>query len=480
MLFNSLEFLLFFPIVFILYWFVFNKSLKFQNVLLLAASYFFYAWWDWRFLFLLLFSTIIDYSFGILIHKHTGRKKSLFLWLAVANNLLFLGFFKYYNFFVESATSLLHHAGFQVHPYFLNIALPIGISFYTFHGMSYVFDIYREKAKPVINFVNYALFVCFFPLLVAGPIERATHLLPQVQVKRFFKYPQAVAGLRLILWGFFKKSVIADSSASLVNTIFNGHQGMTGFALIAGVVFFAFQIYGDFSGYSDIAIGTAKLLGFELIINFNFPFYSKSVSEFWRRWHISLYSWFMDYVYTPMTIALRDWGKPAVFFSMICTFMLSGLWHGAAGKFIFFGFLQGMAISYEILTAKGRKKLMKKTPPWLYNFFARLLTFTFLLLTFVLFRAATAREAFRYIGEMFTHPFYRHSDINLFIQYAFLPLLFLFLLMVEWINRESNSIVPFFGKMRNKFVRYSFYLTVFVIIVLLGTFEKTAFIYFKF
>jgi alginate O-acetyltransferase complex protein AlgI len=480
MLFNSLEFFIFFPVVFVLYWFLFNKNLKVQNIFLLVCSYFFYGWWDWRFLFLLLFSTLIDYGFGLLIYNNKGKKQSLYLWLSVANNLVFLGFFKYYNFFAESTASLLHHMGVTIHPYLLNIALPIGISFYTFHGMSYVFDIYRQKTTPTKNFVDYAVFVCFFPLLVAGPIERATHLLPQVQVKRFFNLGQAISGLRLILWGFFKKTVIADSSAPLVNTIFESHHTMSGFALLTGAVFFAFQIYGDFSGYSDIAIGTAKLLGFELIINFNFPYYCKSVSDFWRRWHISLYSWFMDYLFTPLSTWLRDWGKTAIYFSMIVTFMLSGLWHGAAWKFILFGLLQGLAISYEIYTQKGRKKLAKKMHPLLFNFFARGMTLTFLLLTFILFRASTARVAGQYIREMFTNPFYKRSDNGLLIQYSFLPFIFILLYVIEWINKDANNIAPFFGKIQHAFTRYSFYLLIFVLIIVLGTFEKTAFIYFQF
>lgn len=480
MLFNSLEFLIFFPVVFVLYWFAFNKNLKAQNIFLLVCSYFFYGWWDWRFLFLLLFSTLIDYSFGLLIFNNTGRKKTWYLWLSIANNLIFLGFFKYYNFFAVSTASLLYHLGVHIHPRLLSIALPIGISFYTFHGMSYVFDIYREKTKPTKNFVDYAVFVCFFPLLVAGPIERATHLLPQVQVKRFFNLNQAVAGLRLILWGFFKKCVIADSSAPLVNNIFDNHQNMSGLALFTGAIFFAFQIYGDFSGYSDIAIGTAKLLGFELIINFNFPYYCKSVSDFWRRWHISLYSWFMDYLFTPLSTSLRDWGKAAIYFSMIVTFMLSGLWHGAAWKFILFGILQGAAISYEIYTQKSRKKLAKEMPPWLFSFFARGMTLTFLLLTFILFRAADARTAGHYIVEMFTNPVYKRSDNGLLLPYSFLPLLFIALWLIEWINRESNNIAPFFEKIRGAMARYSVYLVIFVLIIVLGTFEKTAFIYFQF
>ncbi|MCA9346932.1 MBOAT family protein, partial [Candidatus Saccharibacteria bacterium] len=288
MLFNSFEFLLFLPIVFCLYWFVFNKSLRWQNILILAASYFFYGWWSKKFLALLALSTLLDYSYGFWVASPNKKKAKLFLWLSIINNLGILGVFKYYNFFATQVQTAFESIGIHTNPTLLHVALPIGISFYTFHGMSYVFDIYRGHQKPVSNFIDYAVFVSFFPLLVAGPIERANHLLPQVQKKRTFRYVQSVEGLRLILWGMFKKVVIADSLAVTVDSIFNNYQEVNGITLIFGAIAFSFQIYCDFSGYSDIALGTAKIFGFELLSNFKFPYFSRDIAEFWRRWHVSL------------------------------------------------------------------------------------------------------------------------------------------------------------------------------------------------
>jgi len=273
MLFNSFEFLLYLPIVFILYWFVFNNKLSWQNGLVLIASYFFYGWWSWKFMGLLMLSTALDYAYGFWVASPNRKKAKLFLWLSIVNNLGILGVFKYYNFFAVQFQSGFELLGLHTHPVLLQIALPIGISFYTFHGMSYVFDIYRGNQKPVRNFVDYAVFVSFFPLLVAGPIERASHLLPQVQKPRFFNYTQAVEGCRLMIWGFFKKVVIADSLAPIVNDIFANYQNLDSSTLVLGMVYFSFQIYGDFSGYSDIALGTAKLFGFELLSNFKFPYF---------------------------------------------------------------------------------------------------------------------------------------------------------------------------------------------------------------
>jgi alginate O-acetyltransferase complex protein AlgI len=300
MLFTSLEFLIFLPLVFILYWFVFNRSIKYQNAFLLLSSYVFYGWWNWRFLGLLLLSTLIDYSFGFWVAKETGRRRKLFLWMSILNNLLVLGIFKYYNFFVLSAQTFLDHIGLHTNPYLINIILPVGISFYTFHGMSYVLDIYRGHFKPVRSFIDYSVFVSFFPLLVAGPIERATHLLPQVQQPRVFNHQQGVQGLRLILWGLFKKMVIANSLSPIVDDIFTNFHNYPGSILLLGAVYFSFQIYCDFSGYTDIALGAAKLFGFELLTNFKFPYFSRDIAEFWRRWHVSLSSWFRDYIYIPL------------------------------------------------------------------------------------------------------------------------------------------------------------------------------------
>ena len=301
MLFNSLSFALFLSVVFVVYWYLTNNNLRLQNILLLAASYFFYSCWDWRFLFLLIFSTLLDYFTGIKM-QDAGSKISRknWFWLSIIVNLGFLGVFKYYNFFADTFAEVMSHAGIEVNPFTIQVILPVGISFYTFHGLSYVIDIYKRKIIPEYNFVDYAVFVSFFPLLVAGPIERATHLLPQIKKPRVFDYAKAIDGLRQILWGLFKKVVIADNCAVIANRIFDLSDDLSGSTLLVGALFFTFQIYCDFSGYSDIALGTARLFGIELLRNFAFPYFSRDIAEFWRRWHISLSSWFKDYLYIPL------------------------------------------------------------------------------------------------------------------------------------------------------------------------------------
>ena len=301
MLFNTLDFAVFLPIVFLLYWFVTNRNLKLQNFLIVVASYVFYGWWDWRFLSLIVFSTLVDYSIGIALSKEDNEtKRKAFLWTSVLVNLGFLGFFKYYNFFVESFVDAFSFFGSEISPNTLNIILPVGISFYTFQTLSYTIDVYKRNLEATKDLVAFSAFVSFFPQLVAGPIERATNLLPQFYKKRSFDYFKAVDGLRQILWGLFKKVVIADNCAEYANVIFNNHQDYSGSTLVVGAIFFAFQIYGDFSGYSDIAIGTSRLFGFDLKQNFAFPYFSRDIAEFWRRWHISLSTWFRDYLYIPL------------------------------------------------------------------------------------------------------------------------------------------------------------------------------------
>lgn len=301
MLFNSLSFAIFLPTVFVLYWFVTNKNLSFQNLLLLLSSYFFYACWDWRFMFLLMFSTILDYFTGLKMQYATNQTQRRFWFcLSIIINLSFLGIFKYFNFFSVSFANSMAYLGWQVSPFIIKVVLPVGISFYTFHGLSYVIDIYKQRISAEKNFVDYAVFVSFFPLLVAGPIERATHLLPQIKKERKFEYLKTVDGLRQILWGLFKKIVIADQCAIFANQAFNYSNSMNGSTLMLGAIFFTFQIYGDFSGYSDIALGTARLFGINLLRNFSYPYFSRDIAEFWRRWHISLSSWFKDYLYFPL------------------------------------------------------------------------------------------------------------------------------------------------------------------------------------
>jgi D-alanyl-lipoteichoic acid acyltransferase DltB (MBOAT superfamily) len=403
MLFNSFEFLLFLPIMFILYWFVFNKKLSWQNGLVLVASYFFYGWWSWKFMGLLMLSTALDYAYGFWVASSNRKKAKFFLWLSIINNLGILGVFKYYNFFAVQFQKGFDLLGLHTNPVLLQVALPIGISFYTFHGMSYVFDIYRGNQKPVSKFVDYAVFVSFFPLLVAGPIERASHLLPQVQKSRSFNYNQAVEGCRLILWGMFKKVVIADSLAGIVDDIFQNYQDHNGVTLIVGAIAFSFQIYGDFSGYSDIALGTAKLFGFELLSNFKFPYFSRDVAEFWRRWHISLSSWFRDYLYIPLGGSKN--GKYKAIRNTFIIFLVSGFWHGASWNFIAWGFIHACGFLPLLLLNRNRKHVtdvvaQDRKHPNLKELWQMSTTFVFVTFAWIFFRADGMSMALGYIKNI--------------------------------------------------------------------------------
>ena len=403
MLFNSFEFLIFLPIVFVLYWFVFNKKLNWQNGLVLIASYFFYGWWSWKFMGLLMLSTALDYAYGFWVASPNRKKAKLFLWLSIINNLGILAVFKYYNFFALQIQSGLELLGLHTNPILLELALPIGISFYTFHGMSYVFDIYRGQQKPVKNFIDYAVFVSFFPLLVAGPIERANHLLPQVQKSRSFNYTQAVEGCRLILWGLFKKVVIADSLAEIVDEIFQNYDTHNATTLIVGAIAFSFQIYGDFSGYSDIALGTAKLFGFELLSNFKFPYFSRDIAEFWRRWHISLSSWFRDYLYIPLGGSKN--GKLKAVRNTFIIFLVSGFWHGASWNFIVWGFLHACGFLPLLLLNRNRKHLtdvvaQDRLFPNLKELWQMATTFVFVSFAWIFFRAESMPIAVSYINQI--------------------------------------------------------------------------------
>ena len=356
MFFNSLQFAYFLPIVFLLYWFMPNKSKTSQNYILIIASYYFYSCWDWRFLFLLLFSTLLVYFAALKIENSvSATSRKIWLWLTVIINLSFLGIFKYYDFFVSSFTDLINGFGFYLNPYLLKLILPVGISFYTFHGLSYIIDIYFKRIKAEHDFVDYSLFVSYFPLLVAGPIERATHLLPQLKVKREFNFEKAKEGIYQIIWGLVKKVVIADTCANYANEIFNHYNSMNSLSLILGTVYFAFQIYGDFSGYSDIALGTSKLFGIDLLKNFNYPYFSRDIAEFWRRWHISLTTWFRDYLYIPL-----GGSKGSKWFKVRNTFIIflvSGFWHGASWTFIAWGFINALYFIPLLVLNRNRNNI---------------------------------------------------------------------------------------------------------------------------
>ena len=436
MLFNSLEFLIFLPTIFCLYWFVFKKSLRVQNLLLLISSYIFYSWWDWRFLSLIFFSTLVDYIIGLKIYKNNDETiRKLYLWISILINLSLLGFFKYFNFFIDSWIDLLSNLGYEHRSIWtLNVILPVGISFYTFQTMSYSLDIFYEKLKPTKDFISFASFVSFFPQLVAGPIERASNLLPQILSARVFNYEQGVQGIRLILWGMFKKVVIADSLGWRVDYIFNNYQNLDGGILLLGLIYFSFQIYCDFSGYSDIAIGTAKLFGFELMSNFRFPYFSRDIGEFWRRWHISLSTWFRDYMYIPLGGSkVSKWLSIRNIFII---FVVSGFWHGANWTFIVWGLIH--ASFYIPLFLKGINRRYTTNVVAEKNWFPTIkelckMTFTFFLtmIAWVFFRSKNITDALIYLESTVT----KFSTQNIFENNL---LYVLFLIICDWIMRKDD------------------------------------------
>lgn len=483
MLFNSLEFAIFLPIVFILYWGLSKGNLKIQNALLLAASYFFYASWDWRFMFLLLFSTVLDYVTGLKIQYAENMKlKRIWFLLSISINLGFLGVFKYYNFFAESFANVFSNLGLQVNLWSLNIILPVGISFYTFHGLSYVIDIYKLRINAENNFVDYAVFVSFFPLLVAGPIERATHLLPQIKRERIFSQTNAVFGLRQVLWGLFKKIVIADNCAVYANEIFNNSVNYSGSTLVLGALFFSFQIYGDFSGYSDIALGTARIFGIDLLRNFAFPYFSRDIAEFWRRWHISLSSWFKDYVYIPL--GGNKGGNLMRLRNTFIIFLVSGFWHGANWTFLVWGGLNALFIMPYIIMRSNRNNMeivaQGKLLPSVKELFQITLTFSLTVFAWIFFRSENIGQAVSIIFEIFSVSFFDFPAFpGLYKSKLTIYLVFIFVL-IEWLGREDQFAIERIGQRWPRILRWFFYS---IIIFAIGMFfqsKETPFIYFQF
>ncbi len=483
MIFNSFDFFIFLPIVFVIYWFIFNKKTQTQNAFILVASYIFYGLWDWRFLFLILASTIVDFYIGQAIYNNTLKKKrKAYLWISVVFNIGLLGFFKYYNFFIESWVDFISMTGYEIsNTWTLKIILPVGISFYTFQTMSYSLDIYYKRLTPTKNFLSFATFVSFFPQLVAGPIERASNLLTQITSKRNFKYQQCTEGLKLILWGLFKKIVIADSIAPIVDDIFMNYNEYSASTLILGVSLFSFQVYGDFSGYSDIAIGTAKLFGIELMSNFKFPIFSRNVAEYWQRWHVSLSTWFRHYVYIPLGGSRVSKLKSVR--NIIIIFLISGFWHGANWTFIAWGAIH--ALLFIPVFLMGRNRIYMNTVvaenSWLPSIkeFAQI-TLTFILVTFsrVFFRSQSITDAFGFLEQMYTHftfEIYQHPQGYRMIDYF--VLIGCFVVYEFRIRRDERS--PF--KFKSKIVRFIAYAL--VILGMLLFFDDSidrSFIYFQF
>ncbi len=486
MLFNSIDFAVFLPVVFALYWFVAGRNIRFQNFIVVAASYVFYGWWDWRFLSLILFSTLLDFGIGIGLDKveRPSARKAL-LWASIAVNLAFLGFFKYYNFFLDNFVTAFSFFGQEIQGGSLNVILPVGISFYTFQTLSYSIDVYRGRLKPTKNFMAFAAFVGFFPQLVAGPIERATHLLPQFYARRTFNYSMAVDGLRQILWGLFKKIVIADNCAEFASLVFNNSADYGGSTLLLGALFFTFQIYGDFSGYSDIAIGTSRLFGFDLMRNFNYPYFSRDIAEFWRRWHISLSTWFRDYVYIPLGGSKGNtWLKIRNTFII---FVVSGFWHGANWTFIIWGALNALYFIPLLLAKKNRTHLdtiaQGRIFPRLGELRNMLFTFGLTVVAWIFFRAENVAHAMDYLGGLFSTSLFTIPAGADFLGTALHPFtlfaLLGFFFFVEWVGREHQHALSTLGLRWKRPLRIGFYYALVVAIFALGGKEQQ-FIYFQF
>lgn len=479
MLFNSFEFPVFLAIVFLLYWFVAEKNFKVQNLLIVAASYVFYGWWDWRFLGLIFFSSICDYFIALAMDRQEAekpRKRLLFLSLAI--NLGILGFFKYFNFFIDSFVDTFSMFGYSIDSWTLNIILPVGISFYTFQTLSYTIDVYRKQLKPTKDIVSFFAYVSFFPQLVAGPIERATNLLPQFAKPRIFNSEQARDGLRQILGGLAKKLLIADNCGHIANEIFMNYQEQSSLMLLLGGFFFAFQIYGDFSGYSDVAIGTARLFGFNLMRNFAYPYFSRDIAEFWRRWHISLSTWFRDYLYIPLGGSRVD-GMAKKLRNVLVIFVVSGFWHGANWTFMAWGLINGLLFVPLLIGGKNRKYLdvvaAGKWLPSLREILQMGSTFTITCFAWIFFRSESITDALLYIKKIFINTQYIEMPrLGILEIGAYVAVL----VLIEWLQRDKQHALDI--KNINPAIRWPIYivLTMLVINGIFGGSEE--FIYFQF
>lgn len=483
MIFNSFEFAIFLPLVFIAYWFLLGNNRRLQNLFLVAASFLFYGWWDWRFLFLLILSAGIDFFVGIQIGRTSiERKRKQLLLLSIFSNLGILGFFKYYNFFVDNFTQAFTLFGSHFEPYTLRIILPVGISFYTFQALSYTVDVYRRKLKPVNDPVAYFAFISFFPQLVAGPIERATHLLPQFFNSRKFNYQNAVLGMQQILWGLFKKVVIADNCGKYVDLIFSNHTEYSGSTLLLGGFLFAFQIYGDFSGYSDIALGTSRLFGFDLMNNFKYPYFSKSIAEFWRRWHISLSTWFRDYVYVPLGGSRGT--KAKTIRNVFIIFIVSGFWHGANWTFIVWGIMHAILFLPSLLKGTNKKTFEEETSyrmvPSLRDFFSMGLTFFLVTLAWIVFRSDNIEMCLSIYAKLFSSSLFSTPYFLGISNITSLGVLIMIFIAAEWLGRRHDSTLFLINTIKYSWLKNAVYWTIALVILLAGNFENNEFIYFQF
>ena len=496
MLFTSITFVIFLILVFILYWFVFNRNLSGQNLFLLVGSYVFYGWWDWRFLFLLFFISICNYFIAILIYRQDKKVIRKFLFITgLAINISTLGIFKYLNFFIDGIANLLSLVGVNANLHTLNIILPIGISFYIFLSISYIIDVYQHKISAERNVIDLLLSLSFFPIILAGPIQRPLSLLPQIKSIRIFNYDNATDGLRQILYGVFMKIVIADNCAVIVNTIFSNSSAYSGSTLVLGIFLFTIQIYADFAGYSNIAIGIGKLLGFNIMKNFAYPYFSRDIREFWKRWNISLTNWFRDYVFLPVAYSVsrkiksdRVYGIKTDFviytIGITVTWILTGLWHGANYTFIFWGLIHGFFLIVNHLFSKPRKKLLKRlnihNDNKLLYVLDVLATLLIVMFAWLFFRADTVSQAFSYISEILSPSLFTIPKFTGMRKALTTIILIAIFVLIEWQGREGQYAIAYLGIKWKRPLRYAMYYCIIFLIMCFGNFNENQFIYFQF
>lgn len=462
MVFNSIAFFVFFTSFYLVYWFVANRNLRLQNLLLLLGSYVFYGWADWRFLILIIGISALNFYLGLSIEKTSQpKRRQLLVYVGLIQGIGGLAFFKYYNFFITSINDSIHSLNGNLNLQTLKIIVPLGISFFTFRTISYILDVDKGKIEATKDWVVFFNYVSFFPSLLSGPIDKAKMFIPQLEKKRVFNYNQTVDGFRQILWGLFKKVVVADNCALITNTIFDNYQTLPASSLLLGAFLYTIQIYADFSGYSDMAIGFSRLIGFNVTKNFDFPFFSQNIAEFWRKWHISLTSWLTEYVFTPLSIAFRDYDKLGLIMAILVNFTIIGIWHGANWTYVLFGFLHGCYFIPLILkgTMNKKKKIVKdRLFPTFGEFVNILGTFILVMFTFILFRSETIGIAFGYFSSLFSKslfsiPMLSFSKLSLIITLLYILLMFI----IEWLARDKQYGIETLGLGWFRVVRWSFY-----------------------
>lgn len=482
MIFNSLIFLAFFLIFFGLYWFLLNKKTTAQNLLILLGSYVFYGWSDWRFLSLLVGVSALNFYLGIQISKATNeRARKIYLNIGLIQGVAGLAYFKYFNFFITSFKQSFAALGVDLNIHTLNIIVPLGISFFTFRTISYLLDVEKGKIEACTNSLVFFNYVSFFPSLLSGPIDKAKLLIPQLEKQRVFNYDLAADGMRQILWGLFKKVVIANNCATITNEIFNNYTNLPASSLLIGAFYYAIQIYADFSGYSDMAIGIAKLLGFTITKNFDYPFFAQNIADFWRKWHMSLTSWLTEYVFTPLSIKFRDYDKLGLVLAIVINFTICGIWHGANWTYVLFGFLHGCYFIPLIFKGTMNKKKVIKTDRMLPTFSELLniaMTFGVVMLTFIIFRAESITKAFDYIRLLFSTSLFKMPVVDL-ISVAICQLFVTFMFLTEWMHRDKQHGLEL-SAMLNAKKRWALYTFILFSLLFFGLFSDNQFIYFQF